>query len=104
MLLANAALRRLAVALTLLMCVGCPAYNAKAQDSAEQRSRFYATVYGDIWSHGNLTNVFGLVQGNFRTDPAYFVSAGLGYRLVSSFVLPVPFCDCRIDGLSLETE
>ena len=66
---------------------------------------FYATVYGDIWAHTDLITLpVNAATGSLRTDPVYFVGVGLGYTLIPSFSVPMPFCACGINGLRLEVE
>lgn len=71
-----------------------------------QRNRlFYATVYGDLWAHTNLyTLPLEAAQRDLRTADAYFVGVGVGYALIPSFSVPLPFCACFVRGLSLELE
>ena len=66
---------------------------------------FYATVYADIWAHTDLlTLTLDAAAGTLRTDRVYFVGVGLGYTLIPSFSVPMPFCACGINGLRLEVE
>ncbi|MGA7451660.1 MAG: hypothetical protein WBW73_10435 [Rhodoplanes sp.] len=66
---------------------------------------FYATVYADIWAHTDLLTLpLDAAAGTLRTDRVYFVGVGLGYTLIPSFSVPMPFCACGINGLRLEVE
>jgi hypothetical protein len=79
--------------------------HAAAEEHWERNRRFYATVYGDIWAHTNLYSLpLEAAQRDVRTAEAYFVGVGLGYALIPSFSVPLLFCECRVEGLSLELE
>jgi hypothetical protein len=78
---------------------------AGATELQERNRLLYATVYADIWAHTNLYSLpWEAVQGTLRTAQAHYWGIGLGYALIPSFSVPLPFCACRVDGLSLELE
>ena len=59
----------------------------------------------DIWAHTDLLTLpLDAAAGTLRTDRVYFVGVGLGYTLIPSFSVPMPFCACGINGLRLEVE
>lgn len=77
---------------------------ASVPKSASDRL-FYATLYGDIWAHTDLLTLpLDSVKGTLRTDRAYYTGVGLGYALIPSFFVPVPFCTCGVNGFRLEVE
>jgi len=80
--------------------------SARAQDGAAERNRlFYATLYGDVFAHTDLYMLpLYAVEGRLVTAAVNYLGAGLGYAFVPSFSVPMPFCTCRINGLSLEVE
>ena len=66
---------------------------------------FYATLYGDIWGHTDFLRLpLDVVTDKLQTDRAYFLGVGLGYTLIPSFSVPMPFCACFINGLRMEVE
>ena len=85
--------------------VAAPPIEARQPVSTPGDRLFYATVYGDIWAHTDLVTLpLNAAKGTLRTDPVYFVGVGLGYTLIPSFSVPMPFCACGINGLRLEVE
>lgn len=81
------------------------AAKASAKPTADRERMFYATAYRDIFAHTNLYALpYEAATGQLKFDNVYYQGVGLGYVIVPSFSLPLPFCACRAEGLSLEVE
>ena len=61
-------------------------------------------VWRHLGPHGSRHAPAQRRERYLRTDPVYFVGVGLGYTLIPSFSVPMPFCACSINGLRLEVE
>ena len=81
------------------------AMKAPPKPPADRERMFYATAYRDVFAHTNLYSLpYEAATGQLKLDNVYYNGVGLGYVIVPSFSLPMPFCECRAEGLSLEVE
>jgi len=78
---------------------------APIKQISEHGRTFYVTVYRDIFVDTNFYSLpFDAVTGQLDTHNVFFQSIGVGYTIIPSFSLPMPFCACSVNGLTLELE